>query len=150
MEVVKQAKGRNVPRPVMIQYTRVLESLLADGDKKLNIFTEETDSLLQRLEMLILRLETTNPAEHARVVIVRNNLVGNAKPYKGIFRKMRVQHEELLSVLTEEESSAVASSVPAPPVVSHSRKEFSFLKPAIINGDCSKRELKKFLDDTRT
>ena len=121
VEVVKQAKGRNVPRPVMIQYTKVLESLLIDGDRKLNSFSEGTDSLLQRLEMLILSLETTNPEEHKKVVIVRNNLVGNARPYKGIFRKMRVQHEELLSVLTEEENSAVASSVAAPPVVSHSR-----------------------------
>ena len=118
--------ARNVAKPVLIRYTRVLESLLADGDKKLNIFTEETDSLLHRLEMLILRLENTNPAEHARVVIVRNKLVGDAKLYKGIFRKMRVQHEDLLCVLTEEENSAAAFSVPAPPVVSHSRKEFSF------------------------
>ena len=52
--------------------------------------------------------------------------------------------------MTEEENSAVASSVAAPPVVSHSRKELSFLKPAIISGDCNKRELKKFIDDTRT
>ena len=150
VQVIVQAKARDVAKPVLIRYTRVLETLLADGDKKLNIFTGETDALLQRLEMLILRLENTNPPEHARVVIVRNKLVGDAKPYKGFFRKMRVQHEELLSVLTEEENIAVVSAPAAPPVVSHSRKEFSFLKPAIINGDCTKRELKKFLDDTET
>ena len=150
VEVVKQARGRNVPREFLIQYTKVLQSLLTDGDKKLNSFTEGTDLLLQRLEMLILRLETTNPEEHKKVVIVRNNLVGNARPYKGIFRKMRVQHEELLSVLTEEENSTVASSVAVPPVLAPNRKEFSFLKPAIISGDCTKRELKKFIDDTRT
>ena len=96
-----------------------------------NIFTGETDALLHRLEMLILRLENTNPPEHARVVIVRN---------KGMFRKIRIQHEELLSVLTREENIAVVSAPAAPPVVSHSRKEFSFLKPAIMNGDCTKRE----------
>ena len=98
--------------------------------------------------MLILKLENSNPQEHARVVGVRNKLVGEAKPYKRIFIKLRVQYEDLLSVLTEEGNAAV--SAPAPPAVTHGRKEFSFLKPAIINGDCTKRELKKFLDDTET
>ena len=54
----------------------------------------------------------------------------------------------MLSVLAEEGNTA--ASAPAPPTVTHSRKEFSFLKPAIINGDCTKRELKKFQDDTET
>ena len=33
VEVVIQARARNVAKPVRIRYTRVLESLLADGDK---------------------------------------------------------------------------------------------------------------------
>ena len=83
MEVINQAKERNVGKPVMIRYTKILDSLLNDGDKKLNTFTEQTDALLHRMEMLILKLENSDPQEHARVVVVRNKLVGEAKPTKG-------------------------------------------------------------------
>ena len=99
VDIIKQARGRNGPRAVWIQYTKILQTLLENGDKKLNSFTECTDLLLQRLEMLLLRLETSNPEEHKKVEMVRNNLVGNARLYKGMFRKLRVQYEDLLSVL---------------------------------------------------
>ena len=35
-------------------------------------------------------------------------------------------------------------------IVTHSRKEYSFLKPVMINEDCSKSELAKFINDART
>ena len=73
--------------------------------------------------MLLLRLETSNPDEHKKVEAVRNNLVGQALPYKGMFRKLRVQHEDLLSVLFEGEQSTATSSVLAPAILTHSRKE---------------------------
>ena len=80
-EIVNGVRARNGPKALLNQYIKVLQSLLQDGDKLLNIFNEGNTSLLQRLEMLLLRLETSNPDEHKKVEAVRNNLVGQALPY---------------------------------------------------------------------
>ena len=37
----------------------------------------------------------------------------------------------------------------APTVVSHARKEYSFLKPSMVHGDCDKKELTKFINEAR-
>ena len=37
----------------------------------------------------------------------------------------------------------------APNVVSHTRKEYSFLKPNMVHGDCDKKELTKFINEAR-
>ena len=76
VQVVNDAKGRNGPRALLVQYTKVLEGLFNDGDKLLNTFTESNNALLLRLEMLLLRLEGPNPEEYKRVEAVRNLLVG--------------------------------------------------------------------------
>ena len=138
VQVVNDAKGRNGPRALLVQYTKVLEGLFNDGDKLLNTFTESNNALLLRLEMLLLRLEGANPEEYKKVEAVRNLLVGQAVPYKGMFRKLRVKHEGLLAILLEGEQS-VSAPVAAPAIaMSHSRKEYNFLKPVMINEDCSK------------
>ena len=93
VKVVNEAKERNGPKAILIQYTKVLEVLLKDGDKILQSFNESNNALLPLLEMLLLRLEGTNPDEHKSVESVRNLLVTNTVPYKGMFRKLRVQHE---------------------------------------------------------
>ena len=49
------------------------------------------------MELLLLKLETSDPEQHTRVESVRNKLVGKALPYKGRFRKVRVEYEDLLS-----------------------------------------------------
>ena len=76
VQIVNDAKGRNGPRALLVQYTKVLEVLFNDGGKLLNTFTESNNALLLRLEMLLLRLEGANPDEHKRVEAVRNHLVG--------------------------------------------------------------------------
>ena len=48
VEIVNEAKGRNGPKAVLVQYTKVLESLFDDGDKLLNTFTESDGALLLR------------------------------------------------------------------------------------------------------
>ena len=96
--------------------------------------------------MFLLRLEGV-PDEHQRVEAVRNTIVGQAQPYTGMFRKLRVQHEDLLSILLEStEAQSVTASIAAPAML-HSRKEYSFLKPVMMNEDCSKRKLTKFIND---
>ena len=92
VDAIKQAKARDANKSVILKYTKLLDSLLDDGDKKLNFFTEQVDALLLKLEMLILKLENSDAHEHARVVLVRNKLVGDAKPYKRIFIKLRVKY----------------------------------------------------------
>ena len=70
--------------------------------------------------MLLLRLEGVNPDEHKRVEAVRNTLVGQAQPYKGMFRKLHVKHEDLLAILLESrEAQSVTGPSIAAPVITH-------------------------------
>ena len=56
-----------------------------------------------------------------------------------------MEYEDLLSCLWDTQGTAGAStSTP------HSRKEYSFLKPNMVHEDCTKRELTKFITDSRT
>ena len=102
-----------------------------------------------KMELLLLRLETSDPDQHTRVESVRNKLVCEALPYQGRFRKLRVEHEDPLSFLWDTQNTAGASTS-APAVLPHSRKEYSFLKPNMVHEDCNKRELTKFITDGRT
>ena len=53
---------------------------------------------------------------------VRDKLVGEALPYRGRFRKLKVEHEELLSEVWETHSSSGAAGTSSAPVVlPHSR-----------------------------
>ena len=124
VKVVTAAKTK--PKDILVQYTKVLEDLFDKGDKLLATFTENNGTLLEKLEMLLLRLEGV-PDEHQRVEAVRNTIVGQAQPYTGMFRKLRVQHENLLLILLEStEAQRVTASIAAPDML-HSRKEYSFL-----------------------
>ena len=81
---------------------------------------------------------------------IRNTFVGQAQSYTGMFRKLRVKHEDLLAILLESREAQSVTAFIATPAMLHSRKEYSFLKPVMINEDCSKRELTKFINDGRT
>ena len=63
--------AKTKPKAVLVQYTKVLEDLFDKGDKLLATFTENNGTLLEKLEMLLLRLEGV-PDEHQRVEAVRN------------------------------------------------------------------------------
>ena len=47
----------------------------------------------------MLKFEFSDADQHARAESLRNKLVGEALPYQGKFRKMRVEHQNLLSCL---------------------------------------------------
>ena len=46
-------------------------------------------------------------------------------------------------------SSEPAPAPATPAVVSHQRKDYNYLKPAILAGDCTRRELTKFSAECR-
>ena len=50
-----------------VQYTKVLADLLERGDQMLANFTTKNASLLEKLEYLLLRLEISDPDQHAKV-----------------------------------------------------------------------------------
>ena len=58
------ANGRATPEAAMKQYTKALLTLLEDGDKLLTSFNTKNGSFLERLELLLLRLETVDPEQH--------------------------------------------------------------------------------------
>ena len=81
---------------------------------------------------------------------VRDKLVWEAFPYRGCFRNLKVEHEGLLSGVWETQSSSGAGGTSAPAVLPSIRKEYDFLKPLMVHSDCTKRELNKFITDSRT
>ena len=72
-------------------------------------------------------------------------MVGEVLLYKGKFRKMRVEHQNLLSCLLIMQVPVATALT----VVSHARKEYSFLKPSMVHGDCDKKKLTKFIGEAR-
>ena len=62
-------------------------------------------SLLNKIDYLILKFEIDYPDQHDNVESVRNRLVGESHPYKGLFRKKKVGYQHLLSCLFTSHSS---------------------------------------------
>ena len=88
VDIIKVAKGKeDTPQEVVTQYTQVLEDLLVKGDTLLANFTTKNSSLLEKMEYLLLKLEFSDPEQHAKVESLRNK--GEALPYQGRFRKLR-------------------------------------------------------------
>ena len=67
-------------------------------------FTTKNASLLEKLEYLLLRLEVSDPDQHARVESLRNRLGGEALPCQGRIRKLRAEHEGHLSCLLDSQT----------------------------------------------
>ena len=88
------------------------------------------------------KFEFEDIAQYGKVECLRNRLVGESHPYKGKFRKMRVKYQNLLSCLFTSQTPTVATTV-----VAHTRKKYGYLKPSMIHGDCTKKELVKFIGE---
>ena len=81
--IINAAKGRATLKAVLVQYTKALADLFDRGAQLLAVFTTKNASHLEKMELLLLRLETSDPDQHTRVESVRNKLVGEALLYQG-------------------------------------------------------------------
>ena len=80
---------------------------------------------------------------------LKHQLTAIFSPYKGKFREKRMNNKHLLTCLFSTEP-ATTTTVPAiPTMVSHQRKDYSYLKPSILSADCSRRELSKSSSECR-
>ena len=111
-------------------YSQQLKDLFNKGDNLLMNFETKNALLLEKLDYLILKFQEDNLEQHDKVESLRNKLVGESHLYKGFFRKKRVANQHLLSCLFV-------------------YLEYGYLKPGMIMGDCSKKELQKFLADSK-
>ena len=77
---------------------------------------------------------------------LRNKVRSVFSPYKGRFQDKRTENGHLLSCLFSSEATAPPATILPPPttMVSHQRKDYSYLKPGILSSDCTRRELSKF------
>ena len=109
-------------------------------------FEDKNVTFVEKLDHLTFLLED-DPGQKETVESLRYSLVGEYSPYKGKFRKMRVENQHLLACLFTSEPDPAP---PPPTVVAQTvRKDYSYLKPAITVGNCTKRELKKFGQDCK-
>ena len=81
--IINAAKGRATLKAVLVQYTKALADLFDRGAQLLAVFTTKNASHLEKMELLLLRLETSDPDQDTRVESVRNKLVGEALLYQG-------------------------------------------------------------------
>ena len=50
-------------------------------------FENKNAFLLEKLDFLMLKFKIDGPEQHGKVESLRNRLVGESHPYKGLFRK---------------------------------------------------------------
>ena len=145
IKVAKWNESESTLKEVIAQYTQLLADLLVKGDTLLTNFITK-NSLLEKLEYLILKFEFSDSDQHSKVVSLRNRLVGEALPYHGRFRKLRVKLQNLLSCLLSTQAPVATAD---PTVVSHARKKYSFLKPSMVHGDRDEKYLTKLINEAR-
>ena len=67
---------------------------------------------MEKLELLLLKFETSETTEQFnKVKSLRDKLVGEAIPYRGRFRRLKIEHEGLLSGVWETQSSSGTASM---------------------------------------
>ena len=128
---------------MVYDYSTQLKSLIDKGEALLDNFESKNNTLVTKLDYLSFLFEG-EPDKKAPVDDLRYATVATFSPYKGKFRKIRVDNKHLLSCLF---SSEPTSAPDAPAVVS--RKDYNYLKPSILAGDCTRRELTKFSSECK-
>ena len=143
---IEQAKkDSTVPKELVHSYIVKLDQLLVQGNNQLEAFTEKQNSLNIQLDYLSLCYED-QPALREPVDVLKNKVRAVFSPYKGRFQEKRDKNNHLLGSLYSAEGG-VPSAMSLPPpttMVTHQRKDYSYLKPAILSSNCTRRELSKF------
>ena len=83
----------------MLQYTNSLSDLFENGDKLLVSFNTKNASLLEKLELLLLRFETSDTEQHTMVKYIRDKLVGEAHSYQGDIKVLFGIHTSIVVVV---------------------------------------------------
>ena len=121
--IVRAAIERAAPKGTVLKYKQSLREIIEDGDKKLNIFLEANGELVQKLEALILVFTSAESPDLARTTSLRARIVGEAAPYRHLFKKLLVEHEGLLEGTWDGEAAGTSGAVALPPRL---RKEYDF------------------------
>ena len=83
----------------MMQHTKALSDLFENGDKLLVSFNTKNASLLEKLELLLLRFETSDTEQHTMVKYIRDKLVGEAHSYQGDIKVLFGIHTSIVVVV---------------------------------------------------
>ena len=113
--IVETAKSDvKTPKEMIGQYTQQLLDLFSKGQSRLSDFENKNSLLLEKLDYMMLKLEFSDVEQHGKAESLRNRMVGESYPYKGKFRKMRVEYQNPLSCLfNSQPPAAVAPTVGA-------------------------------------
>ena len=91
------------------QYT---QQLFSKGQSRLSDFENKNSLLLEKLDYMMLKLEFSDVEQHGKAKSLRNRMVRESYPYKGKFRKIGVEYQNLLSCLfNSQPPAAVAPTV---------------------------------------
>ena len=111
-----------------------LDALLTKGDTLLDTLENTQDSLIKKLDLLSMTLED-QPILKEPVDTLKSKVRTVFSPYKGTFRDKRTVNRHLLSCLFSSEAAPRPDLVPPPTttMLSHQRKDYSYLKPGILS-----------------
>ena len=83
------------------------------------------------------------PISRQPVDALREKVRSVFSPFKGRFSTKRDENRHLLSCLFSSEATVQPVQVPSTTMISQ-RKDYSYLKPRVLNFDCTRGELSKF------
>ena len=144
---VQKAKDDSMPKEMIHSYSNKLDSLLTEGEAKLKTFTLVQEQLATQLDYLAM-IHEDEPISRQPVDELREKVRSVFSPFKTRFSTKREDSRHLLSCLFSSESTVQPAQVQSTTMISQ-RKDYSYLKPRVLNFDCTRRELAKFFLDSK-
>ena len=123
MKIVDVEAAKNnaeLPKSMIYSYSTQLNSLIDKGEKLLDNFETTNNTLVKKLDFLSFLYEV-DVAKRGPVDELKYATAATFSPYKGKFRKIRVDSKHLLSCLFSSEPT----SAPVPPALV-SRKDYNY------------------------
>ena len=143
---VQKAKDDAMPTEMIRKYSGKLDALITEGEEKLKQFTLVQEQLTTQLEYLVM-LHEDEPIARQPVEAMQEKVRSQFSPFKTRFATKREDNRHLLSCLFSSEST-VQQVLPQSTTMINQRKDYSYLRPRVLNFDCSRKELAKFVQDS--
>ena len=144
---VQKAKDDAMPTEMIRKYSSKLDALITEGEEKLKQFTLVQEELTTQLEYLVM-LHEDEPIARQPVEAMQEKVRSQFSPFKTRFATKREDNRHLLSCLFSSEST-VQQVLPQSTTMINQRKDYSYLRPRVLNFDCSRKELAKFVQDSK-
>ena len=144
---VQKAKDDGMPKEMLRKYSGKLDAVITESEEKLKQFSLIQQELNTQLEYLSM-LNDDDPNARQPVEAMQERVKSQFSPFKSRFATKREESRHLLEILFEPEQP-VQQVLPQSNTLVNQRKDYSYLRPRTLNFDCTKKELAKFITDSK-